>query len=162
MSAFNVSVRAGTAADAASLTALHLRSIASAMPWLVSPHDEASTRRWMEHVVLAGHRVLVAEEGARLLGFAAIDGRWLEQLYIDPEAQGVGVGRCLLDAAKRECPGGLQLHVFTRNVRARAFYEAAGFRLTDYSDGSRNEEGEPDCTYAWQPPGIGCKWVRLS
>jgi len=41
------------------------------------------------------------------------------------------------------------LHVFTRNVRARRFYQAAGFILTDTSDGSRNEEREPDCTYTW-------------
>jgi hypothetical protein len=41
------------------------------------------------------------------------------------------------------------LHVFTRNVRARRIYRAAGFILTDQSDGTRNEEREPDCTYTW-------------
>ncbi|MCA1670755.1 MAG: hypothetical protein LC799_00630 [Actinobacteria bacterium] len=46
-------------------------------------------------------------------------------------------------------PDGLFLHVFTRNDRARRFYEAAGFTLTAQSDGSRNEEHEPDCTYTW-------------
>jgi hypothetical protein len=95
---------------------------------------------------------------------AAMEGQWLEQLYVDPDAQGRGIGRALLDTARKASPGGLLLHVFTRNVRARRFYEAAEFALTEQSDGRRNEEREPDCTYAWsaaarstnsgiQPPG---------
>jgi RimJ/RimL family protein N-acetyltransferase len=44
------------------------------------------------------------------------------------------------------------LHVFPRNVAARRFYEAAGFVLVDQSDGRRNEEQEPDCTYTWLLP----------
>ncbi len=93
-----------------------------------------------------------------------MEGQWLEQLYVDPDAQGRGIGRALLDTARKASPGGLLLHVFTRNVRARRFYEAAAFALTEQSDGRRNEEREPDCTYAWsaaarstnsgiQPPG---------
>lgn len=93
-----------------------------------------------------------------------MEGQWLEQLYVDPDAQGRGIGRALLDTARKASPGGLLLHVFTRNVRARRFYEAAEFALTEQSDGRRNEEREPDCTYAWsaaarstnsgiQPPG---------
>ncbi len=103
----------------------------------------------MEHVVLAAQRVWVAQSGDRVLGFAAVDGHWLEQLYVGPEAQAGGVGRALLDAVKKSTPTGLMLYVFTRNARARRFYEAAGFILTEQSDGSRNEEREPDCTYTW-------------
>ena len=88
------------------------------MPWLVSPHDEPATRWWMEHVVLAAQRVWVAQSSDRVLGFAALAGHWLEQLYVDPEAQAGGVGRALLDAVKDCSPEGLMLHVFTRNVRA--------------------------------------------
>ncbi len=117
------------------------------MPWLLSPHDEASTRCWMEHVVLAKQRVRVVAAGNRLWGFAAVDGAWLEQLYVDPDRQRVGIGRLLLDDGKQARPAGLSLHVFTRNVVARRFYEAAGFMLIEQSDGRRNEEQEPDCTY---------------
>ncbi|MDQ3430921.1 MAG: GNAT family N-acetyltransferase [Actinomycetota bacterium] len=131
------------------MTVLYLRSRAAAMPWLVSPHDESSTRWWMVHVVLAGQRVWVAQCGSRPVGFAAVDGHWLGQLYVDPGAQGRGVGRALLEVAKDARPDGLRLHVFTRNTRARRFYEAAGFVLVEQGDGRRNEEREPDCTYAW-------------
>jgi len=46
----------------------------------------------------------------------------------------------------------LHLFTFQRNARARAFYEAHGFRLVDLSDGARNEEGEPDARYDWVRP----------
>lgn len=54
-------------------------------------------------------------------------------------------------------PGGLRLHVFTRNTRARGFYEAAGFVLVSQGDGRENEEREPDCTYVWVPASGGAQ-----
>ena len=38
-----------------------------------------------------------------------------------------------------------------RSGSAGRFYESAGFTLVDESDGRRNEELEPDCTYTWTP-----------
>ena len=81
---------------------------------------------------------------------------WASQLYVDPVSQGRGAGRALLDAAKQAIPGGLRLHVFTRNVRARRFYQSAGFVLVEQSDGSTNDEHEPECTYTWPAPDPGC------
>jgi putative acetyltransferase len=144
-----VHLRAGRTEDADALASIHTRSRAAAMPWLPVLHDQAETRSWMRDVVLAEQRVVVAERNGRVVGFAAVHGDWLEQLYVAPEAIGSGVGRPLLDAAKAECPDGLSLYVFTRNVRARRFYEAAGFVLVAEGDGSANEENEPDCVYRW-------------
>lgn len=138
--------------DARELTALYRRARAEAMPWLAVPHDEASTRWWVEHMLIPDHRVRVADEGdGRPVGFSAVDGDWLQQLYVHPDQQHAGVGRALLDDAKRARPGGLKLHVFTRNTRARRFYEAAGFVLVEQGDGSTNEEREADCLYEWAP-----------
>jgi putative acetyltransferase len=153
-------LRDGIQGDADQLTDVFLRARAVAMPWLVGPHGPAATRWWMEHVVLAEQRVRVAYDGSRVVGFAALHGNWVEHLYIDPEDQGRGVGRRLLEETQRASPSGISLHVFARNERARRFYEAAGFTLADESDGSGNEEHEPDCTYAWsnqdqRPPGGG-------
>lgn len=145
-------LRSAVPDDAEPLTALYLRSRAAALPWLARVHDDASTLWWVGHVVIPHHRVWVAHDGTRRLGFAAVAGAWLEQLYVDPDAQGRGVGRALLDAARAGSPSGIALHVFARNARARAFYEAAGFVLTAHGDGHRNEEREPDCTYRWSPP----------
>jgi len=144
-----VELRPGRIEDADALASIHHRSRAAAMPWLPFVHEEAETRGWMRDVVLAHQQVLVAERNGRPVGFAAVEGDWLEQLYVEPEAIGTGVGRPLLDAVKAGHPRGLSLYVFARNARARRFYEAAGFVLTAEGDGSGNEEGQPDCTYVW-------------
>ena len=122
------------------------------MPWLPVVHEESETRAWMRDVVLADQEVLVAERNGRPVGFAAVEGDWLEQLYVVPDAIGTGVGRRLLDAVRAQHPGGLSLHVFARNERARRFYEAAGFVLVAEGDGRDNEERTPDCTYRWEAP----------
>jgi putative acetyltransferase len=142
-------LRRGHAEDAAVLASIHMRSRAAAMPWLRVVHDEAETTGWMEHEVLAHQHVIVAERNGDVVGFAALHGNWLEQLYLAPEAIGTGVGWSLLQAARELRPDGLSLWVFTRNLRARRFYERAGFELVEQGDGSGNEEGEPDCRYAW-------------
>jgi putative acetyltransferase len=144
-----VHLRPGRPEDAEVLASIHIRSRAAAMPWLPVLHDEVEARSWMRDVVLAQQQVLVAERDVHPVGFAAVSGDWLEQLYVAPEATGTGVGRSLLDAVKADHADGLSLHVFARNARARRIYEAAGFELVAERDGSANEEGEPDCTYRW-------------
>ena len=103
----------------------------------------------MEHSLLAEQAVRVAHHGDQLLGFAATADGWLQHLYVDTDHQGQGIGRMLLEDAQRSCRGSLSLRVFTRNSHARRFYEAAGFIVADGSDGSCNEEQEPDLTYIW-------------
>jgi ribosomal protein S18 acetylase RimI-like enzyme len=99
--------------------------------------------------------VWLAEENGRVLGFLAIrrsrTNGWetLEKLYVDPSAQGLGVGTALLDKAKELRPDGLHLWVFQKNEGARRFYERHGFRLVKLTDGSANMEREPDALYAW-------------
>jgi len=43
----------------------------------------------------------------------------------------------------------LELWVFQRNERARAFYRRHGFVLVEETDGAGNEERTPDARYAW-------------
>ena len=53
--------------------------------------------------------------------------------------------------AKERRPSGFRLWVFQRNVGAREFYEQHGFPLVELTDGSGNEEREPDALYEWAP-----------
>ena len=63
-------------------------------------------------------------------------------------AQSQGIGRALLAVAmSREPP--LRLWVFQRNAAAIRFYCAQGFREIERTDGSRNEEHEPDMLMEW-------------
>jgi ribosomal protein S18 acetylase RimI-like enzyme len=87
----------------------------------------------------------------RVVGFAALDGELLGHLYVHPDAQRQGIGSALLVRAKEVRPDGLRLWVFQRNTGARAFYERYGFRVVRLTDGSANEEREPDALYEWRP-----------
>jgi hypothetical protein len=57
-------------------------------------------------------------------------------------------GGALLDQA-REGNAALQPWVFLRDKPARRFYESHGFTLLEITDGSGNEEHEPDARYRW-------------
>ena len=101
--------------------------------------------------------VWLAEDEERILGFLAIahsqrDG-WevVERLYVEPDVQGQGIGKALLEQAKALRPGGLVLWVFQKNEGARRFYERHGFRLVKLTDGADNMEREPDALYEWKP-----------
>ncbi len=94
-------------------------------------------------------RVWIVCRDGRVVGFLALDGDELDQLYLMPGHYRQGIGSRLVAMAKQESPGRLRLFTFQRNARARAFYEAHGFRIVDLNDGSRNEECEPDVRYEW-------------
>jgi ribosomal protein S18 acetylase RimI-like enzyme len=143
------SIREATNEDVDTLAALFAAARAAAMPWLPVLHTADEDRAWIRDVLIPNNEVLVVERNGVLAGFAAIGAAMLEQLYVHPDHQGVGVGGELLDEAKRRRPEGLDLWVFQRNERARRFYEARGFRLVELTDGAGNEEREPDARYSW-------------
>jgi len=55
---------------------------------------------------------------------------------------------------KQERPDGFPFWVFQRNEGARRFYERHGCRLVELTDGSGNEEKEPDALYEWRPSAL--------
>lgn len=131
---------------------LYLASRADALPYLPRLHSDAQVRAWIAGIVMRRCRVWVARRGGRVVGFLALEGGDLDQLYLLPGHCRQGIGSRLLALAKRESSGRLRLFAFQRNARARAFYEAHGFRVVDLNDGSRNEEREPDVLYEWAAP----------
>jgi len=111
-----------------------------------------------EHVVFFSTRVLptsrvtVAEVAGEVVAFSAVNDGWLDHLYVAPAHQRRGIGRALLGRAMSENPGGLSLWAFVANRRAIAFYERAGFVELLRTDGSANEEREPDVQMRWSGP----------
>ena len=114
-------------------------------------HTDEETRDWVRKVMVPGHDVWIAEVDGRVVGFAALAGGLLGHLYVHPDAQNRGVGAALLEIVKREHPDGFEFWVFQRNDRARRFYERHGCRLIELTDGTGNEEREPDARYEWRP-----------
>ncbi|MGS2643654.1 GNAT family N-acetyltransferase [Streptosporangium sp. LJ11] len=125
------------------------------MTYLPRLHTDRETRAWIAGVVVAHHETWVAERHGQVAGFAALDDRWLEHLYVAPEAQGHGIGSALLAQTRKVRPGPLDLHVFQQNTGARRFYERHGFALVALGDGGDNEENLPDAHYVLRttPPG---------
>jgi ribosomal protein S18 acetylase RimI-like enzyme len=69
-----------------------------------------------------------AVDGDRVLGYVAVTARHIENLYIDPAAQGRGVGARLLAAVEeRIAERPLTLRCLTVNPDARRFYERHGY-----------------------------------
>ncbi|MBC7271710.1 MAG: GNAT family N-acetyltransferase, partial [Streptomyces sp.] len=93
----------------------------------------------------------VAQAGAGLVGVMVLDGELLSQLYLDPGWRGCGIGDRFVALAKERRPDGLTLWTFQVNEPAHRFYERHGFLAVERTDGSGNEEREPDVRYVWRP-----------
>lgn len=123
-----------------------------AQPWLEERmgHTRDDDLRHFRDVVMRDHEVWVAVDAGTIVGLMAFAGGRVDQLHVDPDHQGKGVGSALLSRAKELSPAGLTLFTHQRNVRARAFYERRGFRAVAFGV-SPPPESEPDVTYAWTP-----------
>jgi GNAT superfamily N-acetyltransferase len=116
-----------------------------------SLHDDENLHWWMREVFLPNAEVWFAVEDGRVLGLLGLQHEdWLEQLYVVPEAQGLGVGSALVDLAKQLRPRGLQLWAYESNTAAHRFYEGRGFVAVEFTDGATNEEHAPDRRYVWR------------
>jgi ribosomal protein S18 acetylase RimI-like enzyme len=125
----------------------------AAYPYL--PTEQAHTleddTRFFREVLLPGaSSVWVAADGERLLGYLALQGSYIDRLYIHPEHQRQGVGTALLAKARELSPAGLELHTHVQNKQARAFYEKHGFRAVKFGV-SPPPERAPDVEYHWRP-----------
>ena len=147
-----VSVRDARAGDGSRIADVFLAARHTAMPWLWSPRTEEEVRWWFGGLPeRTDGRVLVAERDGAVVGFAEVLPGELNHLYVDPDAQGCGVGSALFARATELEPTGFELWTFQRNARARAFYAARGCAELYETDGADNEEREPDVRIAWAP-----------
>ncbi|HVH93322.1 MAG TPA: GNAT family N-acetyltransferase [Nocardioidaceae bacterium] len=136
-------------AEALSTLLLDAREAAyPSMPRLVHPPDDV--RHWLRSRFDAdGVEVWLAERDDVPVGLLLLEDAWLHSLYVAPGLTGQGIGALLLDLAKSLRPDGLGLWVFESNVGAQRFYRRHGFRVVRRTDGSENEERQPDIEMAW-------------
>jgi GNAT superfamily N-acetyltransferase len=148
-----LTVRRAGAPDTEAIAILYLRARkAAAEAGTIPPsvHDDHDVRGWVAERVIAALDCWVAETSSgALAGLLVLDRIWLEQLYVDPDLTGRGVGAMLIALAKRERPDGLRLWTFASNLGAQRFYLRHGFVEVERTDGARNEEHAPDIQYEW-------------
>lgn len=93
--------------------------------WANSVNDRA---RWER--TLSEHKTLVAVLGARIVGFADLDGDYLDRLYVHRDFQGRGIGTALLHEleafARQQKISELETHA---SRTAKPFFAKQGFRL---------------------------------
>lgn len=113
-------------------------------------HTLADDREFFRNHIRRRCEVWLALEGSAIQGFLAIEGGYIDRLYVRVGAQRRGVGSALLARAREISPAGLRLHTHVRNEAGRAFYERHGFRVVRFGV-SPPPESEPDVEYHWAP-----------
>jgi GNAT superfamily N-acetyltransferase len=142
-------IRRAVQTDAAEVSATWLRARRAAVPAIPPPtHSDDEVRSWFALAVLPTRATWVAEHDSRVVAVMVLEAGWVDQLYVDPSHTGHGLGSQLLNLAKEQSPGGLDLWTFQTNEGARRFYERHGFAPIAMTDG-QNEEHAPDVRYHW-------------
>lgn len=115
-------------------------------------HSRSDALRFFADFVCTQCEVFVAFQVSTetVVGVLALEGDFIEHLYVDVDSQGNGVGSALLDHAMALRPTRIALMTLARNERARRFYERRGFVSTKTGT-SPPPENEPDVRYEWRP-----------
>jgi GNAT superfamily N-acetyltransferase len=138
-------------ADLADTADLWFRSWHAAFPNLLHPMPFEAWLARLRDDIAATCICRVAILNADVVGFLAVDiGKAsLEQIFVTPEHQGMGVGKMLVEEAKLLCPSGLMLTTLQRNEKAATFYIRQGFERGAASTNPVN--GLPSVEFFWRP-----------
>lgn len=113
--------------------------------------DEPQAIEIFAKVIMKKCQIWVYEFDGEICGFIAMNGSYIDRLYVDPKHQRCGIGATLVRLAKRISPKQLELHTHQQNDRARSFYEKFGFVSVKFGV-SPPPESVPDVEYHWRNP----------
>lgn len=105
----------------------------------------------MEDVYLPMATTSVAVKDGRIAGFASLLKDHIAALFVDPTAQGQGIGRELLDHASQEREQ-LSLEVYLHNPKAVEFYERYGFVIESRREVDDQGQPFPNARMIWRRP----------
>jgi ribosomal protein S18 acetylase RimI-like enzyme len=126
-------IRRATPDDAAAIAAIQARGWRWAYSDFIAPEEMpvVEEREPVFRELAASGAVRVFDQDGAVVGYASVLDDELTSLYVDPAAQGAGVGTQLLaDAVERIRAAGharAWLYVYADNGQGRAFYERHGW-----------------------------------
>jgi putative acetyltransferase len=118
-------IREYVTADCEDVLNVWASASAQAHPFLSDAFLDLERQR-IPRVHLVRAETWVWEANGRVVGFVSLLGNEVGAIFVDPEVQGSGIGRALMDHARAR-RGTLEVEVFKRNVLGRAFYARYGF-----------------------------------
>ena len=126
--------------DVAAAGRIYERSGRHAFTWRPTDYFQAN----LLPALSKDETIWIAWFGDTAVGFLSFyrEGHFVHSLYVDPEAQGLGVGRALVSHVRSLVEGPLTLKLDEPNAAAIAFYEATGWtRLNEPEDSGFDEAG---------------------
>ena len=144
-------IRAYTPQDAEATSAVWLRAGREEYVYLPTFQalNEASALKVFRQMIVPPNDIYVFTLDGLIAGFLAIQGSYIDRLYVDPPHQRRGIGVALLKHAMELSPAGLELHTHQQNRKARDFYEKFGFFPVKFGV-SPEPESAPDVEYHWR------------
>lgn len=116
---------------------------------MMKGHFFYEDQHYFQNHILKENKVWVAELDDRPVAFLAMNGDFIDQLYVHPDYWRQGIGNALLNFAREQSPEHLWLYTLQINTNARAFYEKNGFVAEKFGV-SPPPESEPDVEYHWR------------
>jgi GNAT superfamily N-acetyltransferase len=102
------------------------------------------------NVIRAKCAIWVATFDERIVAYLAMNGSYIDRLYVEPSEWRKGWGTRLINLAKQLSPQGLELHTHVENLAARVLYERHGFKAVKFGT-SPPPESASDVEYHWRP-----------
>ena len=104
----------------------------------------------VRNVVRPKCAIWVGTLNEQIVAYLAMNGSYIDRLYVDPSEWRKGWGTRFINLAKQLSPHSLELHTHQENYAACALYERHGFRVVKFGI-SPPPESAPDVEYSWHP-----------
>jgi GNAT superfamily N-acetyltransferase len=128
---FDYPIRPLQPTDLEGISRVHWRACSIAYQFMNWSYTEDEVRRWYAGKLGEWDWGRVVCAGETIVAFLAAIGAHIDQLFVDPDHQQVGVGSALLGVMLERGLRPATLQVFAQNAPARVFYERFGFRQVD-------------------------------
>ena len=115
---------------------------------MMKGHFFYEDQNYFQDHILKENQLWVVQVNNHPVAFMAMNGDFIDQLYIHPDYWRRGIGQRLIEFARERSPEHLWLYTLQVNMNARAFYEKNGFVAEKFGV-SPPPESEPDVEYHW-------------